>query len=287
MSTKTEPGPFDGLERAQPDEPVFTLRAHDVLAAPLVHEWVRRRREAIIKGDLPPEKEELELIQCREAEEVAFAMVDWRNGVDSVKPDAEEKPEANPLYSGHTSSAEELAAKERHDVVKGASNALPDEPMFVLLARDLTAPELVRDWAEMREVEVEDGIRPAEDRAVVEEARQLAAAMEAWRVANDGAWRALTNNGDAPAFEPAVPVEDGVYRRRPSHVTALQIGEEHLTMARGDWPEWCAPMLDQVPDEGFETHIAGAMGWWLVKDEAGNVFTVSDPVFNATFDRVR
>lgn len=124
MSTKTEPGPFDGLERAQPDEPVFTLRAHDVLAAPLVHEWVRRRREAIIKGDLSPEKEELELIQCREAEEVAFAMVDWRKGVDSTKPDPEEKTKANPLYSGHTSSAEELAAKARHDVVKGASSAL-------------------------------------------------------------------------------------------------------------------------------------------------------------------
>lgn len=124
MSTKTEPGPFDGLERAQPDEPVFTLRAHDVLAAPLVHEWVRRRREAIIKGDLPPEKEELELIQCREAEEVAFAMVDWRKGVESVKTDPEAKPATSPLYSGHTSSAEELAAKARHDVVKGASNVL-------------------------------------------------------------------------------------------------------------------------------------------------------------------
>lgn len=168
------------------------------------------------------------------------------------------------------------------------AKALPDEPMFVLLARDLTAPELVRDWAEMREVEIEDGIRPAEDRAMVEEARQLSRDMEEWRVANDGAWRTLTNNGDAPVQpEPAMALGDGVFRRRPSHVTALQITEAHATMAREEWPEWTAPMLEQVPEDGFEEHVKDTLGWWLVKDEAGNVFTVSDPVFNATFDRVR
>ena len=89
MSTKEEPGPFDGLERAEPDEPVFTLRAHDAFAAPLVHEWVRLRREWIIRADLSPEKEELELIQCREAEEIAWRMVDWRNGTTAKPPEAE------------------------------------------------------------------------------------------------------------------------------------------------------------------------------------------------------
>jgi hypothetical protein len=120
VSTKEQPGPFDGLERAAPDEPVFTLRAHDALAAPLVHEWVSRRRQAIIHADPPlsPEKEELELIQCREAEEIAFAMVDYRTGATAA-PVAAEAPKT-PLYSGHTSSAEELAAKRRYDVIKDA-----------------------------------------------------------------------------------------------------------------------------------------------------------------------
>ena len=122
MSTKEEPGPFDGLERAEPDEPVFTLRAHDVLAAPLVHEWVSRRRQAIISGDLSPEKEELELIQCREAEEIAFKMVEWRSGTKPV-PLAEENPKGA-LYSGHTSSAEELAARARYEVIKRAVSVL-------------------------------------------------------------------------------------------------------------------------------------------------------------------
>lgn len=121
MSTKEEPGPFDGLERAEPNEPVFTLRAHDVLATPLVHEWVSRRRQAILHSDLPPEKEELELIQCREAEEIAFAMVDYRNGA-AAAPMVEEKPAEK--YSGHASSAEELAAKHRYDVIKRAVQAL-------------------------------------------------------------------------------------------------------------------------------------------------------------------
>ena len=122
MSTKDEPGAFDGMERAEPGEPVFTIRAHDMLAAPLVHEWVHRRRTAILAGDLPPEKEELELIQCREAEEIAFAMVDWRTG---TKPMAVAEESAKPtLYSGHTSSAEELAAKRRYDVIKEAVRAI-------------------------------------------------------------------------------------------------------------------------------------------------------------------
>lgn len=44
MSTKDAPGPFDGMARALPGEPVFTLRAHDPLAPGLVLEWVDRRR---------------------------------------------------------------------------------------------------------------------------------------------------------------------------------------------------------------------------------------------------
>jgi hypothetical protein len=122
MSTKEQPGPFDGLERAEPDEPVFTLRAHDPLAAPLVHEWVKRRRESLNDLDLAPEKQRLELIQCAEAEEIAWCMEAWRKGNEEVIK--EEKPSKKPTYSGHQSSVEELAAKARFDVVKGSSSAL-------------------------------------------------------------------------------------------------------------------------------------------------------------------
>lgn len=54
------------------------------------------------------------------------------------------------------------------------ANALPDEPMFVLLARDPHAPALVRAWADRR-------LEAGEDRAKVEEAYGCANAMEKWR----------------------------------------------------------------------------------------------------------
>lgn len=126
MSTKTEPGPFDGMARAEPDEPVFTLRAHDPLAPGLVHEWVRLRREEIGRahaaGEINDAKRELELIQCREAEEIAWSMKDWRTGMAPIV--VEEKAEKPAAYSGHASSEEELAAKARYDAIKAAGSLL-------------------------------------------------------------------------------------------------------------------------------------------------------------------
>ena len=54
------------------------------------------------------------------------------------------------------------------------ANADPDEPMFVLLARDKHAPALVEMWAAMREI---DG----EDHAKIKEARDCAEAMRQYR----------------------------------------------------------------------------------------------------------
>ena len=68
-------------------------------------------------------------------------------------------------------------------------NALPDEPMFVLLARDPSAPELVRAWATRRHQAVSRGERPIDDMLMVDEAYRCARDMQAWRSANDGAWR--------------------------------------------------------------------------------------------------
>lgn len=53
-------------------------------------------------------------------------------------------------------------------------NAEPDEPMFVLLARDRHAPALVRLWAELRLAD--EGNTPQ-----VTEAFMCAGNMEAWR----------------------------------------------------------------------------------------------------------
>ena len=54
------------------------------------------------------------------------------------------------------------------------ANAEPDEPMFVLLARDPLAPMLVRLWSDMRE-------HFAGNPSKVFEARTCAIEMETWR----------------------------------------------------------------------------------------------------------
>jgi hypothetical protein len=69
------------------------------------------------------------------------------------------------------------------------ARALPDEPTFTLLARDPVAPDLVREWAELRHDEIGYGERPDTDIVAVQEAHVCARDMEVWRKANDGRWR--------------------------------------------------------------------------------------------------
>ena len=68
-------------------------------------------------------------------------------------------------------------------------NALPDEPMFILLGRDPFGPQLVKEWAEHRMRDIQNGIRPKEDLGMVQEAFECASAMEKWRIDNLGTWR--------------------------------------------------------------------------------------------------
>lgn len=60
------------------------------------------------------------------------------------------------------------------------TNAKNDEPMFVLLARDPLAPQLVRRWAQLKQM------RAATLKAVEKshEASDCADAMEKWKLEN-------------------------------------------------------------------------------------------------------
>lgn len=68
-------------------------------------------------------------------------------------------------------------------------NALPDEPIFVLLARDDSAPELIEGWAGQRIYDMAVGKRPRSDMDLVEEAQNCAKNMRRWREDNFGKWR--------------------------------------------------------------------------------------------------
>jgi hypothetical protein len=67
--------------------------------------------------------------------------------------------------------------------------ALPDEPAFVLLARDPLAPALVRMWAAARRVAIAEGARPSSDLSQVEAAERDADDMVRWRSDADESWR--------------------------------------------------------------------------------------------------
>ncbi len=56
------------------------------------------------------------------------------------------------------------------------ANAEPDEPMFVLLARDIKAPYVIEAWCALAEIK-------GSDPAKIAEARKCAENMREWRVA--------------------------------------------------------------------------------------------------------
>lgn len=67
--------------------------------------------------------------------------------------------------------------------------ALPDEPMFILLARDPYFQTLVFKWAEKRRFDINCGERPESDLTLVSEAVQCAVTGAVWRKTNYGIWR--------------------------------------------------------------------------------------------------
>ena len=75
-------------------------------------------------------------------------------------------------------------SKNQPGVFDCYSNAEPDEPMFIVLARDATAPLVVEMWAAERELAITRGEKPMSDIAVVSEARQCAKNMREWRKLN-------------------------------------------------------------------------------------------------------
>jgi hypothetical protein len=68
-----------------------------------------------------------------------------------------------------------MATKNNPGAYDCYANAFPDEPMFVLLARDRTAPSTVRYWVQQRQMEGKT------DQAKLDEALACADAMEAWQ----------------------------------------------------------------------------------------------------------
>ena len=87
-----------------------------------------------------------------------------------------------------------MGSKKQPGMFDCYSAALPDEPMFILLARDPDAPVYVRQWASRRAAKVLYRMAPPNDALKVCEALVNAEQMELWRAANDGKWRLPQND---------------------------------------------------------------------------------------------
>ena len=66
------------------------------------------------------------------------------------------------------------------------ANAEPDEPMFILLARDMSAPAIVEKWAEFRRGLILIDEKPQSDMEMVTDALECAEKMRAWRARKTG-----------------------------------------------------------------------------------------------------
>lgn len=97
--------------------------------------------------------------------------------------------------------------------------ALPDEPVFVVLARDPEFARLVRNWAESRSRAIACGDRPETDGGMVLEAYDVATRGERWRKENNGAWREVAQPRAPAESELDVDISDLVAQADASIAT--------------------------------------------------------------------
>lgn len=82
-----------------------------------------------------------------------------------------------------------MSTKENPTANGCYEKALPNEQMFILLARDPDAPSVVRFWTELRLRRIREGSAPIGDTIIATEALGCATLMEEWRNDNMGTWR--------------------------------------------------------------------------------------------------
>jgi hypothetical protein len=108
VPTKERPSNDDALEQAAPNEPIFPLIASDPEAPATVRHWVElRRKRAMAIDDV--EKRRALLRKASRAEQISWAMEDWRLGRTDEAPVAS----VSVSYSGHEQSEEARHADDR------------------------------------------------------------------------------------------------------------------------------------------------------------------------------
>ncbi|HVB68010.1 MAG TPA: hypothetical protein VNE67_09165 [Acetobacteraceae bacterium] len=112
--------------------------------------------------------------------------------------------------------------------------ALPDEPLFTLLARDVDYAAVVCEWASRRLHRIARGEAPFSDINLVIEALQTGVQGSDWRGANMGKWRANSRAGGTEADREAA-IEPGNIQVLRAPETMPDSVSELLDWSRQFW----------------------------------------------------
>lgn len=152
--------PTSVINRADPDEPVFVLRARDMVATAAIEWWMWCARNRGVPAD--------KLERAERQRRAADLWIEKRlpnHGPQTGRP------------------VVRSARMERDDPDSVLNHAHPDEPVFVIVASDAVAVEVVEYWAFMAE-------RHGAPASKVQAALEVAKAMARWtrkRVVGTGA----------------------------------------------------------------------------------------------------
>lgn len=131
-----------------------------------------------------------------------------------------------------------MSTKNHPSIFNCYKAALPDEPMFVMLARDPAAPATLRYWAEQRRLLGK--VATEDDQERIAEAIGLAYRMENWRTVNSDPL------GGTPTWR--LPRPEGEWGAPVEYVPAERDGEEAVRLNI----EWLKSLLTGL--ESGETH---------------------------------
>jgi hypothetical protein len=181
VNTLDSPSEFDALTSLRPGEPYFVLVGRDRLAPPRIYDWADHNRRRALRdfdeGRIGKEERDRELRKSTQAEMIAEAMVEFKNGHVAQAP----PKETISTYSGHQLPAE----TKRTDAIQSA-RVRASAAIHSAIAEIVALDELLgEEWADLLLAEE------------VANLRDLAAAVEPKR----------------PAFRP-VPLLEAVETQR-------------------------------------------------------------------------
>lgn len=133
-NTAAHPGPYDPLDKAKPEEPIFTLVGRDPHAPGTVLHWVAQARaEAMALDD--DEKRRHGLQKCTEAELIACDMMTFRKG----HPAQSSAPARKTYSQAPVADPGRLDEARRRLAIAGAVQTLREAAYHAKLAQEQLA----------------------------------------------------------------------------------------------------------------------------------------------------